>query len=319
MTKSTKRFIALGLLASLAISLSACSTTKTFKPPHKAATAACLITSKTDMPGSPTRQLAADLVEAQVVYGIKVREVAIPAGANVDARLLTELQGGCVLLVSSNQNYLGSLTRFAQLHSKIMVLFVGGQLSEGAQPSNFRWVADNPALSARLAGFASVEKGDDVTVLYSENYFQATSFISSFRVGVAAGEQVYDQVHISYMKVTSKADFLSAVGKLAKPSTVVALVPAGFLKAVPDFTGLELVGSDLQLGDTLAKYDPQIFASVERKTTNYVLSAVSSLLARKVSSDPKYRVLGGLNELSFTGTPSDQFLKYLSQLTNITP
>jgi hypothetical protein len=96
------------------------------------------------------------------------------------------------------------------------------------------------------------------------------------------------------------------------------LVDSSYLKSLDDFTGLEVIGADIQLGQTQVQYDPQVFASVERKTSNYVLSAVASLLARKVSSDPKYRVSGGVNELRVTGTFSDQLQAYLNKLANIT-
>jgi len=319
MTKSTKRIIALGLLASLALSLSACSTTKTIKPTHKAATSACLISSKTSAPGSPDRQLAADLVEAQVIYGIKVREVQMPAGANLNSRLLTELQAGCVLLVSGNTGYLDALSSFARIHSKIMVLFVGGQIAEADQPANLRWVSDNPNLAARLAGFAAAEKGHDITLLYTGQYASVSSFLTAFSQGVSASEELNGQVKVNVQKVSSKSDFKQQVSKIARPGTLVALVDSSYLKSLDDFTGLEVIGADLQLGQTIVQYDSQVFASVERKTSKYVLSAVASLLARKVSSDPKYRVSGGVNELRVTGTLSDQLQAYLNKLANITP
>ncbi len=319
MTKSTKRFIALGLIASLSLFLSSCATNKPFKPPHKAATSACLISSKTASPGSPDKQLAADLVEAQVLYGIKVREVLIPAGANLKSRLLTELQAGCVLLVSGNTGYLDALSSFARIHSKIMVLFVGGQIAEADQPSNLRWVADNPNLAAKLAGFAAVEKGHDITLLYTDKYASLNSFINAFMQGVKASEQVNASVQVSIQKVSSKSAFKNEVGMLSRPATLVALVDSSYLMSIDDYTGLEVIGADTQLGQTLVKYDTQVFASTERKTSNYVLSAVASLLARKVSSDPKYRVSGGVNELRVTGTFSDQLQGYLNKLTNITP
>jgi len=315
MTKGFKRILSFGLLTSLVISLSACSSNKVIKPTHKAATSACLITSTTATPGSPDMQLAADLVEAQVVYGIKVRDAQIASGSNVPSRLLTELQKGCVLLVSSNTAFLPSLVRFATNHTKIMVLFVGGELKAIDQPANFRWVSDNPAISAKLAGFAAVEKGQDITVLYSKNYVGFDTFKTAFMSGVRSAQQFYSQVKVSVHQVNSKRDFKAQLSKLERPQTVVALVSSGTLTSIEDYTNLDVIGSDLQFGQTLVKYDPQIFAAIERNTKIYVLRAVSSLLARKVASSPKYRVADSSNELRFALSPTDEYLKFAANVT----
>jgi hypothetical protein len=319
MTKGFKKLLSLGMLASLMLTLTACSTSKTTKPTHKAATSACLISSTTANPGSADRELAADLVEAQVVYGLKVREVLIPNVVNISNRLLTELQAGCVLLVSGNTAYLDSLSSFARIHSKIMVLFVGGQIAEADQTSNFRWIADDPNLGAKLAGFAAVEKGHDITLLYTANFAGITSMQAAFMKGVKAGEQVFEAVKITVHKVNSKGQFKSLAASIPRPGTLVALVNPTYLTAIADYSQLDVIGADLQLGGTLDKYDAQVFASIERKTSTYVLRAVSSLLARKVNSDPKYRVLGGVNELRVTAGLSDRLLAYKNQLLNVTP
>ena len=317
MTKGFQRISSAILVSVLAFSLSACAPKKSTAPTHKAATSACLVRAKSSALGSADSQLAADLVEAQVIYGIKVREVLISNDSNLGSSLLRELQSGCVLMVSSNTRYLTSLAQFAKAHTKTMVLFVGGKLTEAEQPSNFRWIQDQPNLSAELAGYAAAERGQDIHILYSSNFQSFPAFQKAFEIGVRA--QGNQSIQVTSQKVSSLADFKAQVAKLEMPSTLVALVHSGYLTADIDFSSLDVLGMDLQLGQTSAKLPKQVFASIERNTSDYVLKAVASLLSREVTSDPKYRVLAAINELRTKATKSDGLLAFEQETLNITP
>jgi len=291
------RPIAVGIaISTLLISLSACVSTKTETPDHKAKTTACLIRSVNQVPGTPEKQLAADLVEAQVAFGLAVREVQIPTGVvNISARLLTALQSGCVLMVSANTDYLNDLASFARLHSKMMVLFVGGTLASVDQPSNFRWIADDALSGAKLAGFASAGKSTDdkVRLFIQPSYFQAKGIEEAFRKGVADYNNVANaNVGLVVYKATSARDVSSVLKKIPPTSVVAIFAGKSAWQGLTSFesTGTIVFASDIQFGNTQKIRDSRVIASVERATSKVLLRAVSSLLDRKVSSEPKYRV-----------------------------
>ncbi|MCX6496211.1 MAG: hypothetical protein NTW23_02640, partial [Rhodoluna sp.] len=88
-----RNILAVALVSSLALGLGACSPQDIPDPDHKARTTACLIRSSAQIPGTPEKQLAADLVEAKIVYGLAVREIQIDEkSSQVSSRLLEALQ-----------------------------------------------------------------------------------------------------------------------------------------------------------------------------------------------------------------------------------
>jgi basic membrane lipoprotein Med (substrate-binding protein (PBP1-ABC) superfamily) len=290
------RFTAALALTALLVSLTACVSSKPEAPNHKAKTTACLVRSANQTPGTPEKQLAADLVEAQVTYGLAVRELVIPAGAaSISARLLTALQSGCVLMVSANTDYLNDLATFARLHSKMMVLFVGGKITSVDQPKNFRWIADDQLSGAKLAGFAAagVAKGGQVVLFIQPNYFQAKSVEAAFRKGVTDYRNISgSDVSLTVLKVAKAKEINSALQEMDPNSVVAVFAGKSVWQGLTSFdsTGPIVFAADIQFGNTPKVRDARIIASLERDTSKVVLRAVSSLLDRKVSSDPKYRV-----------------------------
>jgi hypothetical protein len=291
------RRIAAGIaISALLISLSACVSTKTETPNHKAKTTACLIRSSVPVPGTPEKQLAADLVEAQVVYGLAVREVEIPAGVtNISSRLLSALQSGCVLMVSADTDYLNDLATFARLHSKMMVLFFGGTIASVDQPANFRWVADDALSGAKLAGFAAAGKTTDekVRVFIQPSYFQAKEIETAFREGVAYFNRITNaRVQLAVFKTSTAKELEDVLLKIDAESVIAIFAGKSVWRGLTSFdsNGPIVFASDIQFGDKPTARDPRVIASLERDTTLPVLRAVNSLLDRKVSSDPKYRV-----------------------------
>jgi len=293
---SVKRLLAAVAFSSLLISLTACVSSKPEAPDHKAKTTACLIRSSVQVPGTPEKQLAADLVEAQVLYGLAVREVEIPAGVtNISTRLLTALQSGCVLMVSADTDYLNDLATFARLHSKMMVLFFGGTIASVDQPANFRWVADDALSGAKLAGFAAAGKTTDekVRVFIQPSYFQAKEIETAFREGVAYFNRIANaRVALVVFKTSTAKELEDVLLKIDAESVIAIFAGKSVWQGLTGFesTGPIVFAADIQFGDTPTARDPRVIASLERDTTLPVLRAVNSLLDRKVSSDPKYRV-----------------------------
>jgi len=273
----------------LAIALSSCTTAKGPQADHKPATSACLMTTNTNVPGTPDKQLGADLVEAQVVYGIRVKEVVIPKYSDKMSRLLKSLQNGCVLMVSSDEALLNSLSSFAKLHSKMMVLFVGGTIAEVDQSANFRWIADDVSSGAKLAGYAAASLGPEVNVFIQKNYFQADAIQAGFRSGVNDfNASNSETVKLNITIVNSKEDLTQKLQVLVEPSVVALFAGKNYWTSM-DQTQHKLFGADLQFGQTRKAQNLQLVGSLERNTSTEVLRAVSSLLARKISSSPSYR------------------------------
>ena len=277
------------LTLSLTLLLSGCSASKGPQADHKPATSACLMTTQSNIPGTPDKQLAADLVQAQVVYGIRVKEVAIPKYADEMSRLLKALQNGCVLMVSSDPSLLDSLSSFAKLHSKMMVLFVGSSIAEVDQAKNFRWIADDISSGAKLAGYAVASLGGEVNLFIQENYFQAKEIQTGFQAGVDYyNQQSNSSVKLVISVVSSKDNLTKKLQALVEPSVVALFAGKSYWSAL-DSTEHQVIGADLQFGDTRETLNSQLVGSLERNTSLEVLRAVSSLLARKISSLPSYR------------------------------
>ncbi len=298
--KKIRNLVAVTLLTGLVLVLGACSAQETTKPDHKARTTACLIRSSTFIPGTPEKQLGADLVEAKIVYGLAVREVKIDADiTDISSRLLDALQAGCVLMVSAETEYLSALATFAKGHPNMLVLFVGGAINRVDQPANFRWVSDDVQGGAKLAGFFAAGKSTTgkVHLFAQSNYFESKSVQTSFREGVKAFDRTSgSSTQVVLVKAgTSKA--LNTTVQSLGPEDVVAIFGGrNIWQSLPldQVDGPYLIGADLQLGENNLEIDSLAQGSLERNTSKYVLNAVSSLLDRKFDSDPLYRKPGAL-------------------------
>ena len=318
-------------LVTLLLSLSACASPKTEEPDHKEKTTACLISAAESPPGSPERQLATDLVQAEVVFGLAIKEVKIEESSEyVEAKLLAALQAGCVLMVSSNLEFLDELSDFAKLHKNMIVLFVGGTVDKVNQPANLRWVADDFISPAALAGFFAAGKAPNskVRLLIQPTFFQAAEIKKSFREGVAQFNQVSEATNSLFVyEVRTPQELRSQLLAFSEDEAVAIFAGKNLWQGVKesDGPGPILIGADLQLGDTVAKIDPRVVASVERNTSLVVLKAVASLLDRKFSTDTQYRVpralksklveLRTLDSGVFTGNLAELLADYQDVLT----
>lgn len=298
--RTVRTIVSAMLVASVAVGVSSCAPAAVTEPNHKAKTTACLIRSTTVVPGTPENQLAADLVEAKIVYGLAAREVKIdPATEQVPARLLQALQAGCVLMVSANMEYISDLAQFAIEHPRMLILFVGGNISASGQPTNFRWVADDALGSARLAGFFAAGKSTsgEVHLFVQPVFAQSSSIRTSFIQGVKDFDRVSQTTTKTVFVSTPSSKVLTAELQSLDSSNVVAIYGGKSIWQSLDTEQLDgpyLIGADLQLGDSVLALESRVQASVERNTSNYVLNAVSSLLDRKFASDPLYRKPGAL-------------------------
>lgn len=295
----TSRKLLLSSVLVLALGLSGCVAKTPPSPVHKVKTTACLIRSAHEVPGNPDKQLATDLVEAKVVYGLNVREVKIDNRvSNTSTALLKALQGGCVLMVSSNLEYLNDLAQFAGEHPKMLVLFVGGSIVTENQPKNFRWVADDLLGGAKLAGYLAAGKSTSgvVHLLMQPAYYQAKKIEAAFRAGVKDSRLYTGRTtKVLYSATRSAADLSSALAGLVSTDVAVVFAGRSVWLGFPEESAENpfVLGADLQPGTSIGS-EPSIQVSLERNTSKYVLSAVASLLNGKVSSDPLYRKPGAL-------------------------
>jgi basic membrane lipoprotein Med (substrate-binding protein (PBP1-ABC) superfamily) len=298
--KKFRNLVAGAILLSLTVGVSACAPAEEVNPDVKEKVSACLIRSATIVPGTPEKQLAADLVEARIVYGLGVREVKIDESKEqIPARLLQASQNGCVLLVSTNTRYLDDLAKFASQQPKMMVLFVGGTISATTQPANFRWVADDLLSGARLAGFfaAGKSKTERVHLFIQPVYSQSKKLQTSFQRGVEDFDEISGtRTEVIFTK-TALSKTLSA--KLETlDSTDVAVIFGGrsIWQDVEEEAADRpyLIGADLQLGNTDLPFGSRVQVSLERSTSKYVFNAVESLLDSNFAADPLYRKPGAL-------------------------
>jgi hypothetical protein len=298
--KKFRNIFAAVILSSLAFGASACSTEVIPEPEHKAKTTACLIRSTTPVSGTPERQLAADLVEAKIVYGLAVREIKIDqTTSEVSARLLQALQAGCVLMVSANTDFLLPMADFAKAHPNMLALFVGGEINILNQPTNFRWVADDLSGGARLAGFFAAGKSESARVhLFAQGtYFQSRSIQNAFIAGVRDYDQSANTVTETVLIKPGTTTALNSTLSTLDAKDVVGIFGGRSIwesLPVDQTEGPYLIGADLQLGDGSLVFESRVQTSVERSTSKYVLNAVASLLDREVDSDPLYRKPGAL-------------------------
>ena len=329
----TSRKLLLSAVLVLACGLSGCVAKTAPIPEHKVKTSACLIRSTQEFPGSPEKQLAKDLVEAKVVYGLNVREVKIEkASTRVSKVLLKALQDGCVLMVSSNIEYLTSLTKFAGEHPKMLVLFVGGVIARENQPANFRWVADDFLSGAKLAGYLAAGKSEtgEVQLLVQPAYYQSNAIQAAFNSGVKAFDTSSGrQTQIVFTVIRTSKDLGLALENLLAEDVVVLFAGKSIWRGFPEPSAETpfVIGADIQPGSAVWM-KPNVQVSLERNTSKYLFSAVSSLLNGKVNSSPLYRKSGaikfGTNELkvlkseSLDGTLLDELAAYRQDLlTNL--
>lgn len=288
------------LVSSIAIGVSSCAPEVVTEPDHKAKTTACLIRSSTVVPGTPENQLAADLVEAKIIYGLAAREVKINQRTEqVPARLLQALQAGCVLMVSANTEYMADLAQFAKDHPRMMVLFVGGKISASEQPANFRWVADDALSSARLAGFFAAGKSTsgEVYLFVQPVYAQASSIRASFIQGVKDFDVISQTTSKTvFVRTPTSKVLTTALQNLDSTNVAVIFGGKSIWQSLDEeqSDGPYLIGADLQLGDTTLEFESKVQVSVERNTSKYVFNAVASLLDRQFDAEPLYRKPGAL-------------------------
>ena len=202
-------------------------------------------------------------------------------------------------MVSANTEYMADLAQFAKEHPRMMVLFVGGNISASAQPANFRWVADDALSSARLAGFFAAGKSTsgEVHLFVQPVYAQATSIRTSFIQGVKDFDAISQTTTKTVFVRTPTSKVLTAELQNLD-STNVAVIFGG--KSIWQSLDAEqsqepyLIGADLQLGDTTLEFESKVQASVERNTSKYIFNAVASLLDRQFAAEPLYRKPGAL-------------------------
>ena len=295
-----RSIVAAALLVGVGLGVSGCAPTDEVKPDVKAKTSACLIRSSTIVPGTPEKQLAADLVEAKIVYGLGVREVTIDESTErIPDRLLDALQNGCVLIVSANTSYVDELAQFASEHSKMMVLFVGGNIAANAQPANFRWVADDSLSGARLVGFfaAGKSKTERVHLFIQPVYSQSTKLQTSFIRGVRDFDEISGtKTETIFTRTASSKTLATKLATLGSDDVAAVFGGKSIWQGVKEESadGPFLIGADLQLGDTELPFGSRVQVSLERNTSRYVLNAVASLMDREFAAEPLYRKPGAL-------------------------
>lgn len=305
-------------------SLTACSASKSEDPTHKARASACLVTPEVTVAGSPDQDLAYDIIEAKVVYGLNAKEVKVAKGlsdSQIDNLLFTNLKAGCVYFLSAESQINSRIAKFAGNHKYMVALIVGGSEPKD-QPANVRWVSDDFTSGAALAGFAAAAKAttDNVLLLVQDGYFQEAPVVSSFTAGVKAFNKATGKnVDLEVTKVTNSTQAKTAL-QAHNPEVVVAVFAGKTIwKVVKKSGALLLIGANLQLGNS-ADVDPRVEASVERNFSELVLSTASDLLDKKFNLDPVFAQNGALangfielrtkSDTVFDGTTLDQLGTY---------
>lgn len=319
MTNRFTRLASVLVSSALLVALTACTTNTEIKPTHKKATSICLIKSEYDVPGSPNSELAANLVEAQVVFGVRARVVEIKANEDLPLRLLRALQAGCVLMASAETKYLDALASFARGHQKMMVFFVGGQLDEIDQPANLRWFKDDLTLAARLAGFHAAELGETISLQVQPSFHRADSMAKAVAEGVREYERVTGQERtLATEQVARVADLEANLQLQPQPEVVILLAGRSFWKVVPNYPGLKVIGADLQYGQSATSSPENVLGSIERGTSIHLLRTVSALLNRDFANNPPIRsektLTDGLVEFRLITDASDLFTSYFQNL-----
>jgi len=321
--------IKLLLIATLVIgSLTACTANKVEGPTHKARASACLIAPAVAVPGSPEKQLGYDLVEAKVVYGLNAKEVSVPKNSTdsqIDKLLFNSLKAGCVYFIATDSMISSRVTNFVGNHKFVVALIVGGDVPAD-QPASVRWIADDLASGATLAGFGAAAKAatDNLYLLVQDSYFEHDLVISSFTAGVKAyNEATKKNVELTVLKSSNGAELENVLNSL-DPQVVLAVFAGKSIWQTVKKSGREfLVGSDLQLGNA-QEVDARVFASVERNFNLAVLNTAKDLIEKRFDLDPalseKNALVSGFIEFRprddavFDGTTTDLLTAYKAQL-----
>jgi len=306
-------------LFAVLFSVSACSSNTTEKPTHKAKTSVCLMVDEQLVPGSPNKELAANLVEAQIVYGVRARVVTIRTNSSVSLSLLKSLQSGCVLMVSAEPRLLEDLKAFAREHSKMMVLFFGEALDATEQPGNFRWVKDDLSSAALLAGFFAAQQGNPIRIYTQSTFYKYDELAKKITEGARAFSATGGNVSIETIQIATQTDLVRNLKPLVQPSTIVLLTAPTFANTAANFQQHSFVTADVQFGQRVKPLPENVLASIERGSSTQLLKAVAALLERQFSVDPVVRVekpLGdGLVELRTLVDPSAELSSYRQTLS----
>jgi hypothetical protein len=276
----------------LVVSLSGCASSTNETPTHKAKTSSCLVTYKSDVPGSPVKQLANDLVEAKVVYGLNVKEVIVPnnsGSAEIQSLLFSSLQGGCAYFLSAEDRLNTEVSLFAAKHQFMVALTVGGY-SPANQPANVRWVADDLKSGAALAGFAAAAKATNgrVLLVIQDGFFNSDELNKAFRAGVTTfNEKAAAQVSVSKLNVSDGNALQQRLTKV-DGEVVLALFADNSIWKKLDLSSRTgaVFGSDLQLGNSIGTVDRAVVASVERNYNALVLRVAKDVLDKNFALDP---------------------------------
>lgn len=319
MTKSFTRRVVAVISGALLVSLTACSSPTENKPTHKKATSICLIQSEQIKTGSPNKELAANLVEAQVVFGVRAKVVEIKASESVPMSLLKALQDGCVLMVSAENAYLDDLATFARGHSKMMVFFVGGQLAEEDQPANLRWFKDELVLAARLAGFHAAELAENISLIIQSGYENSSALAKAVADGVSEYEQITGQDRsLSTNRISNAAGLKANLQVEPQPELVILLAGPATWKLVANYPAVKFVGADLQFGESANNIPENVIGSIERGSRIYLLRTVSALLNRDFANSPPIRsersITDALVQFRYLTDASEIYGDYLAEL-----
>ncbi len=314
----------------LVAALTGCSSSANETPTHKAKTSSCLVSYSSDVSGSPVKQLANDLVEAKVLYGLNVKEVEVPnnsGSAEIQSLLFASLKGGCVYYLSAEDRLNTEVSLFAAKHQYIVALTVGGY-SPANQPANVRWVADDLKSGAALAGFAAAAKATNgrVLLIIQDGYFNSVELNKSFRSGVSAFNEKADAaVTVTKLNVTDAEALKQRLAKVDGEVVLALFADSSIWKRLDlsSRTGA-VIGSDLQLGHTLETVDKAVVASVERNYNSLVLRVAKDVLDKNFALDPilmdplalanGYIELRPLDDTVFDGTTTALLEEYKAVL-----
>lgn len=314
----------------LVASLSGCASSTNETPTHKAKTSSCLVTYKSDVPGSPVNQLANDLVEAKVVYGLNVKEVVVPNNSGseeIQSLLFSSLQGGCAYFLSAEDRLNTEVSLFAAKHQFMVALTVGGY-SPANQPVNVRWVADDLKSGAALAGFAAAAKATNgrVLLVIQDGYFNSDELNKAFRAGVGAfNEKTAAQVSVTKLSASDGNALQQRLTKVDGEVVLALFADNSIWKKLDlsERTGA-VFGSDLQLGNSIGTVDRAVVASVERNYNALVLRVAKDVLDKNFALDPVlmdplalangYIELRPLDDTVFDGTTTALLEEYKAVL-----
>lgn len=314
----------------LVASLSGCASSTNETPTHKAKTSSCLVTYKSDVPGSPVNQLANDLVEAKVVYGLNVKEVVVPNNSGseeIQSLLFSSLQGGCAYFLSAEDRLNTEVSLFAAKHQFMVALTVGGY-SPANQPVNVRWVADDLKSGAALAGFAAAAKATNgrVLLVIQDGYFNSDELNKAFRAGVGAfNEKTAAQVSVTKLSASDGNALQQRLTKVDGEVVLALFADNSIWKKLDlsERTGA-VFGSDLQLGNSIGAVDSAVVASVERNYNALVLRVAKDVLDKNFALDPVlmdpvalangYIELRPLDDTVFDGTTTALLEEYKAVL-----